>query len=150
MRRYFADRTCINLIRLVLLLVTALLDALAYYFIPADPRLSALPAVLWAVIIVVTVTGLFTAMIYLPLYFRHTCYYVSSEQIVKHSGCFLIRTQTLRRSAIQYTTSISTPFSKVTGLNFILLSAFGGSMLLLFLSKQDYEQLRTALQPKRG
>lgn len=37
MRRYFADKTCINLIRLVLLLVTALLDALAYYFIPVAP-----------------------------------------------------------------------------------------------------------------
>lgn len=47
MRRYFADKTCINLIRLVLLLVTALLDALAYYFIPVAPYLSALPIVLW-------------------------------------------------------------------------------------------------------
>ena len=55
MRRYFADKTCINLIRLVLLLVTALLDALAYYFIPVAPYLSALPVVLWVVI--VTVTG---------------------------------------------------------------------------------------------
>lgn len=107
MRRYFADKTCINLIRLVLL-VTALLDALAYYFIPVAPYLSALPVVLWVVIVTVTVAGLFTAMVYLPLYFRHTCYYVSPEQVVKHSGCFFVRTQTLRRSAIQYTTSIST------------------------------------------
>ena len=63
MRRYFADKTCINLIRLVLLLVTALLDALAYYFIPVAPYLSALPVVLWAVIITVTVAGLFAAMV---------------------------------------------------------------------------------------
>ena len=150
MRRYFVDKTCINLIRLVLLLLTALQDGLFYYCIPAVPYLSDLPAIMWTVIGLVTAAGLFAAMVYLPLYFRHTCYYISSEQVIKHSGCFFVRTQTLRRSAIQYTTAISTPFSKITGLNFLMLSAFGGSMLLLFLSKRDFDQLRTALQPPRG
>ena len=89
MRRYFADKTCINLIRLVLLLVTALLDALAYYFIPVAPYLSALPVVLWVVIVTVTVAGLFAAMVYLPLYFRHTCYYVSPEQVVSTAAASL-------------------------------------------------------------
>ena len=98
MRRYFVDKTCINLIRLVLLLLTALLDGLFYYCIPAVPYLSDLPAIMWTVIGLVTAAGLFAAMVYLPLYFRHTCYYISSEQVIKHSGCFFVRTQTQRHS----------------------------------------------------
>ncbi len=139
MKRYVADKTCMNLIRLCVFALTATVIILARLY------LSFLPVLMWSVTLAFLVIGCFIALIYLPVYFRHACYYLNKSEIIKHSGFLLLHKQTMRLDAIQCKTLITTPFSRLTGLNFLVLNAFGGSMLLLFLSSKDAEDLHRHL-----
>ena len=88
--------------------------------------------------IIFLAAGFFTAIIYLPIYFKNLNYYVSNDRIIKESGFYFKKKQIIRIDKIQFTTSVSTPFSKLTGLNFIVLYAYGGMMTVMFLSDHDF------------
>lgn len=135
MKRYYADKTSLRLLRVVILGFTGLLTFVLYLVLRGVPRL--LLPVIWAVLAL----GISFACVYLPLYFKNVLYYVSGTELVKHSGLFFRRRQTMRCSAVQYTTAIRTPFSKVTGLNFLVLHALGGQLILTFLSHKDLEDI---------
>lgn len=47
----------------------------------------------------------------------------------------------MRTSAVQYTTTVRTPFSKITGLNFLIFNAMGGKIIWLFLSRKDLDEI---------
>ena len=63
------------------------------------------------------------------------------EYITKKSGVFFKVEQTVKFSSIQYLNIITSPFSKITGLNFIILNVYGGKMLLLFLRHSDSREI---------
>lgn len=88
----------------------------------------------------------FTAIIYLPIYFKNLNYYVSNDRIIKESGFYFKKKQIIRIDKIQFTTSVSTPFSKLTGLNFIVLYAYGGMMTVMFLSDHDFAEFNYNLK----
>ncbi len=140
MKRYFADKTCLNVIRVLILVLTFVLMGLTAYF------LSFAPIIMSIISAVFFVAGVFVSMIYLPFYFRNLCYYISNEKIVKISGFYFIGKQIMRIDSVQYSTSVSTPFSRITGLNFIVLYAYGGKMTIMFLSKKDFDELNLAFR----
>lgn len=86
-----------------------------------------------------------TAFAGLPLYFSQASYYVSGQEIVRAAGFFVRNRQFMKTSAIQYVTLIRTPFSQQTGLNFVLINALGGHLLLPFLSRRDAEDILRSL-----
>ena len=128
------------MLRIAVMIFTVLLVAAASYY------LSFLPTVMMIVISVFFVSGFFTALVYLPVYFKNMRYFVSEEKIVKISGFYFLTKQSVRLEKIQYTTTISTPFSKRTNLNFILLYTYGGMLPVMFVSDRDFAEISGALK----
>ena len=137
---YYADKTCLNILKILILSVTFILLAVTVYF------LSFIPIVMILLCIIFLAAGFFTAIIYLPIYFKNLNYYVSNDRIIKESGFYFKKKQIIRIDKIQFTTSVSTPFSKLTGLNFIVLYAYGGMMTVMFLSDHDFAEFNYNLK----
>lgn len=135
MKEYKSDKNCLNILRIAVIIATFLLIVLCAYFLSFIPKLMILLNILFFA------AGFFLVVIYLPVYFRNLCYYVVDEKIIKVSGFFFIKKQILSFDKIQYTTSVATPFNKFTGLNLLLLYAYGGLMTIMFLNKNDFEEL---------
>ncbi len=140
MKHYYADKTCLNILKILILYVTFILLAVTVYF------LSFIPIVMILLCIIFLAAGFFTAIIYLPIYFKNLNYYVSNDRIIKESGFYFKKKQIIRIDKIQFTTSVSTPFSKLTGLNFIVLYAYGGMMTVMFLSDHDFAEFNYNLK----
>lgn len=136
MKRYNSDKNCLNILRFLVLLMTAILICVCTYFLSFIPKLMILLNILFFV------SGFFIAVIYLPVYFKNLCYYIESDKKIKKvSGFFFLKEQIMMIDTIQYTTSISTPFNTFTGFNFFVLYAYGGIMTIMFLGKRDFEEL---------
>ena len=131
MKHYYADKTCLNILKILILSVTFILLAVTVYF------LSFIPIVMILLCIIFLAAGFFTAIIYLPIYFKN---------LNKESGFYFKKKQIIRIDKIQFTTSVSTPFSKLTGLNFIVLYAYGGMMTVMFLSDHDFAEFNYNLK----
>ena len=140
MKHYYADKTCLNILKILILSVTFILLAVTVYF------LSFIPIVMILLCIIFLDAGFFTAIIYLPIYFKNLNYYVSNDRIIKESGFYFKKKQIIRIDKIQFTTSVSTPFSKLTGLNFIVLYAYGGMMTVMFLSDHYFAEFNYNLK----
>lgn len=140
MKHYYADKTCLNILKILILSVTFILLAVTVYF------LSFIPIVMILLCIIFLAAGFFTAIIYLPIYFKNLNYYVSNDRIIKESGFYFKKKQIIRIDKIQFTTSVSTPFSKLTGFNFIVLYAYGGMMTVMFLSDHDFAEFNYNLK----
>ena len=140
MKRYYADRTGLNVLRILMFIVTAIVAFLTYRY------LSFIPIFMWIIMLVFITICFFVAVIYLPLYFKSVNYYATDRKIIKHSGVFYKTNQVMRFDSIQYTTVISTLFSKKTGFNFVMLNAFGGRMILTFLKQRDLEEIMSEVQ----
>lgn len=140
MKRYYADRTGLNVLRILIFAITAMVIFLAYRY------LSFIPIFMWIIMLVFFTICFFITIIYLPLYFKSVNYYITGRKIIKHSGFFYKTNQVMRFDSIKYTTVISTLLSKRTGLNFVLLNAFGGRMVLPFLKQRDLEEILLEIQ----
>lgn len=79
--------------------------------------------------------------ILLPLWFRNTSYTITEQDIISVTGIFIHREKRMRLRALQCSTIIQMPFCQYTGMIFLPLHAYGGTMLLLFLKKQDAAEL---------
>ena len=135
MKKYYADKTCLNVLRVLVLVVTGSLIVLDYYF------LYFIPILMWSLIGLFGLAYLLIGIIWLPLYFARASYIVSSQEVIRNTGFFFRIRQTMKVSAIQYVTLIITPFSSVTGFNFVIINALGGNLLLFYLSKTDAEEI---------
>lgn len=135
MKKYYADKTCLNVLRVLALVVTGSLIILDYYF------LYFIPILMWSLIGLFGLAYLLIGIIWLPLYFARASYIVSSQEVIRNTGFFFRIRQTMKVSAIQYVTLIITPFSSVTGFNFVIINALGGNLLLFYLSKTDAEEI---------
>ncbi len=135
MKEYYADKTCLNMFRIIILILTVVVIAVVSHF------LSFIPIIMIIVCAVFFIIGFFVSLIYLPIYFKNMKYYISDEKIVKVSGFYFIKTQTVKVKKVLYTTTISTPFSKITGLNFIMLHAYGGMLPIMFVSNRDFSEI---------
>ena len=142
MKRYLADKTSLNIMRLVILILTTVIIFLSYYY------LDFLPWLMWIISIAAAAVGIFTVSFYLPMYFKSAGYYINSDKIVKKTGVFIKVNQCMRVESVQYITSVTTPFSKLTGFNFIILNAFGGKLILAFLSKKDMQEIHSFIFSK--
>ena len=134
MKIYRADRTALNILKFAIVAVSALLAILSYEFIPFHKLML-------FICILCTVLGCVIAFIYIPMWFTQLQYHVSPGYITKKSGVFFKVEQTVKFSSIQYLNIITSPFSKITGLNFIILNVYGGKMLLLFLRHSDSREI---------
>lgn len=84
--------------------------------------------------------------ILLPVWFLKTSYSINEKMISKKSGLFFNTTQFMKAQSVQYVSVIKTPFSKITSLNFIIVHALGGVLVLQFLSKDETDELEKLLR----
>ena len=79
--------------------------------------------------------------ILLPFWFRNTRYIITEQDIISISGIFIRREKRMRLRALQCSTIVQTPFCKYTGMTFLPLHAYGSTLILLFLKKEDAAEL---------
>lgn len=96
---------------------------------------------MWILIGICLAGWLLVGVLWLPLYFSQCSYFLSGLEVVVSVGVIFKKRQVMRMSAIQYATLITTPFSRVSGLNFLLINGCGGSLLLKFISRADGEEI---------
>lgn len=141
MRKYQPSMKALNLIR-VLLFVAAALFCLAAVW--AGIRFS-LPIIMYIALPVFALLYIFVSFIYLPIYFKNSVFLISPDEVSKQSGVFFTSHQFMKFSSVQYFTEIRFPLSRLTSCNFIILHALGGTVVLTFLSRHDFEELSAAL-----
>lgn len=134
MRHYRPDRAGLSTLRLLILAFTAGVIIAVNYFAPLRT-----PAII-ADLCIAGVSLLIT-LVYLPLFFSTIVYTVSDTEITCSSGVFIKYHQSIKLSAVQYTAVVSTPFSALTGLNFVVFFVYGGRMQLYFLKKSDLSEI---------
>lgn len=142
MRHYSPDRRGLFTLRILLLIFSAGLIVLINYFSPL--RTAAIIADT-----VIAVISLILMFIYMPLYFSSVSYTITDTEIRRRSGVFIKYRQSIRIDSIQYAVMVNSPFSKLTGLNFLLLFVYGGHMNLMFLKYSDMQEI-LALSGNKG
>ena len=136
MKDYYPDKHCLLTIILLIILFEALIWFAAWKFIPERFAVAVTIIRITAIVI-----GVIIGFIYFPLFFRTVKYTLTETEIIRTSGVFIKIYQSVRYSSIQYMTIISSPFSKVSGFNFVVFFMFGGQLRLLFLARDDAEEI---------
>ncbi len=86
--------------------------------------------ILWAVV------GIYLLILF-PLFYKKTRFMVSKDDIVKYTFLFTFKYQYMTMDSVRSVSTIITPLSRVTGLNFIIINALGSKMVLPFILKND-------------
>lgn len=86
--------------------------------------------ILWAIV------GIYLLILF-PLFYKKTRFMVSKDDIVKYTFLFTFKYQYMTMDSVRSVSTIITPLSRVTGLNFIIINALGSKMLLPFILKDD-------------
>lgn len=139
MKKYGADKKAVFILSAMSILITVGIIIVILRFMYIFPILM---QVLVGVCLVALVFGIF----WMVSYFRGVSYTISPEEITRTAGVFFRKRQIMKPAAVQYITLVTTPFSAVSGLNFVIVNALGGNLLLLFLAKKDALELRESLQ----
>ncbi len=156
MKKYYADRKSLNFLRVfTFLLIICIIIALKYllYFLEARypdyfalAKITVPEIIIWIFIALLVTAYVIFLMIILPLWYRSVSYTVSADEIVLRSGIFINGTTYVKMSSVQYMTTISTPFSRYTSFNFLLINAYGGRLVMMFLSHSDMEEIYKKVQ----
>ncbi len=141
MKQYTADCHAQYILQVAVPIAALILILLLWYFLPFLPHW-----LLWVITVVLAAAAAVLSACFLPLWFGSVSYTISETHITKHCGIIFMQEQTMRTQALQYSTILHTPFSAKSGLNFIPLHAYGGTIYLAFLRKQDAEEIQRFLQ----
>lgn len=134
MKKIKPDKNALLSMRIIVLTISLLIMTAIRLYIPVN--------IIVAIIGISILTALiFTDCVYLPLYFAALSYETDGKSISKHSGVVFKSHRSIRLSTIQYTAAVTTPFSKRTGLNFLLFFVYGGQLRLNFLKYDDFREL---------
>ena len=136
MKDYYPDKHSLLTLILLIILAETFIWFASGIFIPDKFSMAVV------IIRVAALTiGFIIGFIYFPLFFRTVKYTLTETEIIRTSGVFIKLHQSVRYSSIQYTTIISSPFSKISGFNFVIFFMFGGQLRLLFLARDDAEEI---------
>lgn len=156
MKKYYADRKSLKFLRVfTFLLIICIIIALKYllYFLEARypdyfamPKFTVPEIIVWIFIGLLVTAYVIFLMIILPLWYRSVSYTLSADEIIIRSGVFFSNTVYVKMSSIQYTTTVSMPLSKYTSFNFLLINAYGGRLVMMFLSHSDMEEIHKKIR----
>lgn len=134
MKKFKPDKNALLSMRLIVLTVSMLIMIAVRVYIPVN--------IIVLIIGLAVLTALiFADCVYLPLYFAALSYETDGKSVSRHSGVIFKSHRSIRLSTIQYTAAVTTPFSKRTGLNFLLFFVYGGQLRLNFLKYDDFREL---------
>ena len=125
MKQYTADKHAQYTLQIAAPVVSAVLIGLIWYFLAVLPHWM-----LWTLTVIVAAAAVLLSTLLLPMW----------------CGIFFVQEHTLRTQALQFSSIFRAPFSEKTGMNFIPLHAYGGTVILAFLSRSDAEEIQAFLQ----
>lgn len=134
MKIFRPDRSALTSLRVITALIAVFFIVAAKIYIPVNIIITIL-SMAFAVIVI------FMDFVYYPLYFGSMKYEITNEQITRYSGVFFKSRKSVNFLTVQYTASVTTPFSRYTGLNFGVLFVYGGQLELMFLSYSDASEI---------
>ena len=156
MKKYYADKKSLNFLRVfTFIIIICIIIGLKYllyyleqrypdYFLPM--KFTVPEKIIWIFIALLITAYVVFLIIILPLWYRTVCYTVSADEIVLRSGLFFQNTTYIKMSSVQYTTAIRMPLSKYTSFNFLLINAYGGRLMMSFLSHSDLTEIDKKIQ----
>ena len=134
MRHFYPDKNSVRLLQIIISAIGFILFLTAKHYIYSKSTLLILGTIIVSLCI-------FIMFIYLPLYFSSLKYIVTDTEIIRTGGVFIKVHQSVLFSSIQYATVVKTFLSGYTGLNFIIFFVFGGRFRLMFLSRNDTDEI---------
>ncbi len=140
MRKYQPKRAALIVIDVAIVVLTAILTGFTVGYLSNHKIIMTLLLCLFWLIAI-----LFAAVL-LPAYFARTVIYISPTEISMKTGIVYVKRHQMRASAIQYVSTITTFMSKYTGLNFVILRAMGGTMVLPFLGLDDLHEIEEMMR----
>ena len=141
MKQYTADKHAQYTLQIAAPVVSAVLIGLIWYFLAVLPHWM-----LWTLTVIVAAAAVLLSTLLLPMWFCTIVYSVSATHITRKCGIFFVQEQTMRTQALQFSSIFRAPFSEKNGMNFIPLHAYGGTVILAFLSRSDAEEIQAFLQ----
>ncbi|MGN1403283.1 MAG: hypothetical protein ACI4XB_03050 [Ruminococcus sp.] len=141
MKQYSADRHAQYTLQIATPILAVVLIILVWYFLAFLPHW-----ILWTLTVVFAAAAALLSTLFLPMWFCTVSYTVSDTHITKRCGIFFIQEQTMRTQALQFSSTFRMPGSDKTGMNFIPLHAYGGTVFLAFLSQSDAAEIQAFLQ----
>lgn len=140
MKTYKMNKAAINFIRIAMIIVTLVAAYLSFVY------LSDYPIIMWLVIGLFASVTILYGCIFLPIYFKSSRYTIGPKEIRKQSGMLFFTKQYMKLESIQYVSSVIFPLSQFTGLNFVMINAFGGRVIFMFLSRNDALEIISFLE----
>lgn len=151
MKKYYADRNSLNILRvlslLLLIVIGIALKYILYILQERYPEYFAIEKntvaeiIIWSVMALFAIIYVVYILIFLPLWYNNARYFVTDKDIIARTGVLVRNVQYMKLSAVQYTTKISAPFARHSGFNFIVFNGYGGRMMLTFLSQSDADEI---------
>lgn len=135
-KSYRPDPHVQYLLQLLALPTALVLIAAVRYVLKVVP--AGIVNLICSLLLLAALLGIF---ILLPFWFRNTRYIITEQDIISISGIFIRREKRMRLRALQCSTIVQTPFCKYTGMTFLPLHAYGSTLILLFLKKEDAAEL---------
>lgn len=142
MKKYTPAKKAMFFFAILFFILLAAVGAGAYY-VAKRFSLQMLMMIVFAIFALVVIIAVFA---YLPLYFKHTAFYVGESSIKRNSGAFMLTSQMMKIKSVQYVSRVKLPFSKLTAFNFIIVSALGGKIVLGFLSDEDSNEIEDSIR----
>lgn len=139
MRKYKPSKRPLVLIYILLFLILLVIKYalnLVSRFIPFSDNYIVFP--LWIA------AAMFAVMV-LPFYFHKAYFVVTSKEVTLYGGLIITTKQFMPTSAVKSVTTVITPLSSVTGLNFIVLNSLGARVIIPFLTKKDAIEITAAI-----
>ena len=151
MKKYYADRNSLNILRvlslLLLIVIGIALKYILYILQERYPEYFAIEKntvaeiIIWSVMALFAIIYVVYILIFLPLWYNNARYFVTDKDIIARTGVLVRNVQYMKLSAVQYTTKISAPNARHSGFNFIVFNGYGGRMMLTFLSQSDADEI---------
>ncbi len=128
-------------------LLKYVLDKLQIMYPQLFVQEKALPEIIiYGAIILFVAAYIVFAVIFLRIWHRSLSYEISSREVISKAGFFTKTTRIMKISSIQYVTKISLPLSKLNSFNFVVVSALGGRLMMMFLSDSDSDEIIAMLK----
>lgn len=124
-----------GLLLLILLVIRFALNLISR-FLPITDYYVLLP--LWII------AALFAVLV-LPFYFHKAQFTVSSKEVTAKGGLIVTTKHFMLTESVKSVTSIITPLSRLTGLNFVVLNTLGAKLMMPFLSRKDAEEITASI-----
>ena len=140
MRKYQPKKAALIVIDVAIVVIAALLTALTVGYLSHHKIIMTLFLCLF------WLAAILFAAILLPAYFSRTVIYISPTDISMKTGIVYLKRHHMKASAVQYVSTITTFMSKYTGLNFVILRAMGGTMVLPFLGVDDVREIEDLMR----